>query len=354
MNVMLLTNRIVEYVFFFGVMGVVAYVLWTMLAPFLSALALASIIVVICYPVYEWLIPRMPKKSVSLAAFVASFFSFFVIVLPLVFVLSSLVNEAVAVYSTVGTGDAGFQQQIKNIENTVQRVIPSAEMNINEYLSQAASWAASNVGSIFAGTAATIFLFFIALIGSFFLFRDGREFTKQLVIISPLPDDQDELILKRLAESVRSIATGIVLIALIQGLLVTFGLWVVGFERAILWGTIASFGALIPGVGTTIVLVPSIIYLFATGSLAFGIGLTIYGATAVGLLDNIIGPYLMSRGNHLHPFIILLSVLGGISVFGPIGFIVGPVIVSLFKVLLELYSVHIADTDEEETVTLGT
>jgi predicted PurR-regulated permease PerM len=73
------------------------------------------------------------------------------------------------------------------------------------------------------------------------------------------------------------------------------------------------------------------------------IGLAIWGMLAVGLIDNLLGPYLMSRGNKLHPFLILISVLGGISVFGPIGFIVGPVLISLFMVLLELYSIHISD-----------
>jgi predicted PurR-regulated permease PerM len=73
------------------------------------------------------------------------------------------------------------------------------------------------------------------------------------------------------------------------------------------------------------------------------VGVGIWGAVAVGLIDNFLGPYLMSRGNSMHPFLILLAVLGGISAFGPIGFIVGPVLMSLFKVLLELYSVHISD-----------
>jgi predicted PurR-regulated permease PerM len=85
------------------------------------------------------------------------------------------------------------------------------------------------------------------------------------------------------------------------------------------------------------------VYLLFNGDFVPAIGLLIWGVLAVGLIDNLLGPYLMSRGNTLHPFLILLAVLGGISVFGPIGFIVGPVIVSLFMVLLELYSIHISD-----------
>lgn len=109
-------------------------------------------------------------------------------------------------------------------------------------------------------------------------------------------------------------------------------------------GSIASFGALIPSVGTSIIFVPAVLYLIFQGNIVFAVGLTIWGMLAVGLIDNLLGPYLMSRGNTLHPFLVLLSVLGGISLFGPIGFIIGPVVVSLLMVLLELYTLHISSS----------
>jgi predicted PurR-regulated permease PerM len=338
----MLMNRIVEYVFFFGFMGIVAYLVWTMLAPFISALALAAIIVTICYPLYLRLVKKMPKQNETLAALLATLLVVTVGMFPLIFIASSLVNEAVSIYSLASNGDVGFESSFNNLEATLQQYAPSLELNFVEYVKQATSWLAGNVGAIFAGTASTVFLFFIAMIGSFYLFRDGREFTKKLVVVSPLPDTEDELILKRLARAVRSVATGIVFMAIIQGLLTGFGFWVLGFERAILWGVIAAFGALIPGVGTTIVFIPAILYSVVTGSYLIAIALAVWGMLAVGLIDNLLGPYLMSRGGTMHPFIILLSVLGGISVFGPIGFIVGPVVTSLFMVLLELYTIHIS------------
>ena len=85
-----------------------------------------------------------------------------------------------------------------------------------------------------------------------------------------------------------------------------------------------------PGVGTTIVTAPAIVYLFFTGPPVNAIGLLIWSMLVVGLVDNLIGPYLISRGNNLHPFIILISVLGGISLIGPVGFVIGPVVVTLF------------------------
>jgi predicted PurR-regulated permease PerM len=339
----MLMNRIVEYVFFFGFMAIVGYLVWEMVTPFVSALALAAIIVTICYPLHVRIIKKTPWKNETLAALITTVLVLLIVIIPLFLIASALVNEAVSVYKIVNAEQIGFEDSLNSIEIMIQGYLPGFELNATEYLKQAASWLALNLGAIFAGTASTIFLFFISIIGSFYLFRDGQSFIKSLVRISPLPDSQDEVIMKRLARAVRSVATGTVLIALIQGTLTGLGMWIFGFERAILWGVIAAFGALIPSVGTTIVFVPAVVYLLFNGDFVPAIGLLIWGVLAVGLIDNLLGPYLMSRGNTLHPFLILLAVLGGISVFGPIGFIVGPVIVSLFMVLLELYSIHISD-----------
>lgn len=293
----------------------------------------------------------MPRQNESIGALVTTVLVLLIIILPLLFIISSLVNEAVSIYSIVDQGDIGIENSLYQIESKVGMVLPGFELNFTEYLTQAATWLSTKVGAIFAGTASTIFLFFIAMIGSFYLFRDGETFTKKLVVISPLPDEEDELILRRLAQAVRSVATGVVAIAMIQGTLTGIGLWIFGFERAVLWGFFAAFGALIPSVGTSIVFIPAIAYLLFTGAYVSAVGLAVWGMLAVGIIDNLLGPYLMSRGNKLHPFVILLSVLGGISVFGPIGFIVGPVVVSLFMVLLELYSIHISDIAEPENLT---
>lgn len=341
-------NRIVEYVFFFGFMAVVGYLVWEMVSPFVAALALSAIIVTICYPLHEQILRKIPRNNETVAALLTTVIVLTIVIIPLFFITSALVNEAVSVYKIVNSEQIGFEGSLYSFESTVKKFLPGFELNITAYVKQSASWLASNLGAIFAGTASTIFLFFIAIIGSFYLFRDGRILIRELVRISPLPDSQDELIVKRLGRAVRSVATGTVLIALIQGFLTGLGLWMFGFERAILWGVLAAFGALIPSVGTTVVFIPAILYLLVYGLYFKAIGVLIWGLLAVGLIDNLLGPYLMSRGNKMHPFLILLAVLGGISYFGPIGFIVGPVLVSLFVVLLELYSVHISDQSRKE------
>jgi predicted PurR-regulated permease PerM len=129
--------------------------------------------------------------------------------------------------------------------------------------------------------------------------------------------------------------------ALIQGTVATIGFLIFRVPHPFLWGALASMGALMPGVGTSIATIPASIYLFATGSTVQGVGMVLWAVLAVGLIDNFVGPYLIGKRSNMHPFIILIAVLGGINLFGPVGFIVGPVVVTLFIVLLEIYNQYI-------------
>lgn len=335
-------NRVVEYVFFFGLMGIVGYLLWLMFAPFIGALALSAVIVTICYPIYEWILKYVPRQNESVAALITTFVVVLVVVLPLAWLTSMLVSEAVSVYRVLDRDDFSFQEKLGDVEDLVETLIPGFQLDLREYLQQGAKWFASNLGAIFAGTASTVFSFFIALIGSFYFFRDGYRLTRSVIKASPLSDMDDALILARMVSAVRGVVTGTVLVAIIQGVSAAFGLYLFGFDRAVLLGTVVAITALVPGVGPSVVFAPAAGYLVFTGHYLPAGGLVLWWLLAVSIVDNILGPYLMSRSHPMHPFLVLLSVLGGLILFGPIGFIVGPVITSVFIVLLEIYSLHIA------------
>ena len=336
-------NRLVEYVFFFGFLGIVAFLVWRIFEPFINVMALSAIVVVICYPMYERILRFFGEKRKTLASLTTTAIALTVVGVPLSVLGSFIFQEATSIYRLLNS-NSGFsiQQAITHIETFVQKIVPEFTIDVASYLGQGAEFVTSNLTTIFTSTASSFLLFFIAVITTFYFFRDGRTFTKYLIEVSPLPDSDDTAILKRLSRSIRSVALGIVLVAIIQGTLTGIGLSLFGFERAILWGSIAAFGALIPAIGTSVVFVPSVIFLVATGSYTAAVGVALWAMLAVGFIDNLLGPYLMSRGATLHPLFILLAVLGGITLFGPIGFILGPVILSLFKVLLEIYATHIS------------
>ncbi len=336
-------GRIVEYVFFFVLLLGAGILVWQIMAPFATAVALSVIIVTICYPLYERMLKIAYKGNKSLAAAMATLVVVFIIVLPLVFLSSLFARELIAFYQTLGAGqELTIERYVSIFENSVKNYIPGFELNLTEQIRDSAEWLVGNIGAIFAGTVSTLLIIVISLFGSFYFFRDGREFLKMLIKISPLSDRDDEAIIHRLAMAVRSVATGVVLLALLQGTLAGIGFALFGIDQAVLWGAVTSLMAMIPGVGTFVVMAPAIIFLFLTSTTFNAVGLLIWGVVMVGMVDNLLGPHLMSRGNNLHPFIILLSVLGGISAFGPLGFIVGPVIITLFMALLEVYSQYLA------------
>ncbi len=342
-------NRVVEYVFFFVILVASGYMVWLVLSPFVSALALALIIVTICYPLYEKIESKVYKNNKSLAAGITTFIAVFLIILPLIFISTVFARELISFYETLGAGqELSIEKYVTSFEATVQNYIPEFSINLTEQLRQSAKWFVGNIGAIFAGTISTLFVIFISLIGSFYFFRDGKEFLRILIKVSPLPNKDDEIILSRLARAVRSVATGVLLVSLIQGTIAALGFTIFGIDRAVLWGAVGAILAMIPGIGTPTIMIPGILFLFFTGSPMAALGLLIWMVVSIVVIDNIIGPQLMSRGNNMHPFIILTAVLGGISTFGPIGFIVGPVIVTLFIVLLEIYNQYIVKEKKQK------
>lgn len=333
-------QKIVEYGFFFFLLAVSAYLTWGLVEPFAKTLALAAVLVSICYPLYERVLKKVPQGGGTAAALISVLIIALIVILPLAILGSLLLREASALYTifgSSGSGSAAFIEAFNRVESLVQQVVPSVSIDIAAIIRQGAQFFAEHIVSIFAGTASTVFLFFIGAIATFYFFRDGKQLTAYVIALSPLDNLKDTQILNRIARAVRGIAMGTVSVALIQGVLTAVGLALFGFDRAILWGCLAALGALVPGIGTSIVFVPAVIYLFVTGSTIAAILLMLWGVLAVGLIDNLLGPYMMSRGNNIHPFLILISVLGGIAAFGPLGFILGPVILSLFLTLLEIY-----------------
>ncbi len=336
-------NKVIEYVFFFLLLAASGYLVWQVLAPFVSALALSVIIVTVCYPLYEVIQRISYRNNKTIAATITTLVALFVIILPLVLISVVFVRELMSFYQTFGVGhEVSVENYILNIETTIKTYLPEFEFSLTEQIKQSAGWLAKNIGVIFAGTISTFFVIMISLIGSFYFFRDGKEFVKMIIKISPLPDREDEIIISRLAIALRSVVTGVVLLSIIQGVLAAIGFTIFGIDRAVLWGAVGAIISMLPGLGSMAVMIPGVAFLFFTGSVMNALGLGIWTIVMVVVVDNIIGPNLMNRGNNLHPFIVLLSVLGGVSTFGPLGFIVGPVIVTLFIVLLEVYNQYIA------------
>lgn len=294
--------------------------------PYLSPIVLAATFAVVFYPLYQRLLKYV--RSQNLAALIAVVCVVFVIGVPLAFFGGRIFQEALAVY------EAGAWRSLAQDKLTAYLPV---SIDVNSYIQRGLVWVLQHTGQV-VSRLATIFLYaFIGILALFYFFRDGEHIIKKLKILSPLQDRYDTSVIARLQGAINSVVRGALLIAIIQGILTGVGLALFGVPNAVLWGSIAVIAALIPYLGTAAVLTPAIVYLFVTNQVAGSIGLLIWGIVAVGLIDNFLGPRLVNRGIRLHPIVILLAVLGGLAFFGPLGYLLGPLTISLLFALLDIY-----------------
>ncbi len=314
--------------------------------PFLIPLALAGIFAVVLKPVYYFLL-RYMKGWRSTAALLTIFLGIALIFVPIFYFGFKIVIEAQQLLVSLSGSNGsvvlhtilGYTQQI------IDRYIPGSERfsavltsSIDGYTREALTWIVQNIGVLFSSIAQVLFKFFIFLIALYYLLRDGSHLKKILIHISPLMDKDDEVVFARLELAVKSVVNGNLSLALIQGILSGIGLTIFGVPNPILWGVAAGLSALVPGFGTSLVLLPATVFLFLFGPLWSALGLLLWAMFAVGLIDNLLGPRLVGRGANLHPLLVLLSVLGGIVLFGPSGLFLGPLSASLLIALLSIYS----------------
>lgn len=327
-----MNHKALSFYFLLAFLVVVFAVAFFIFKPFFSPIILAAVFAVAFQVPYKK-IREAVHGSASIAALITTLLILIVIVTPLIFLGTQMAAEAGYVYrSFTETGSAG------TIFDTLRGFLgDSMPFDIGMYMEEALGYLVDNVGIFVSGITkffVDIVLFVMAL---FYFLKDGNAFRRAFISLSPLLDEDDEEIAHMLARAINSIVTGRLLIAVIQGLLAIIGFLIFGIPNAILWGSVTAITALIPGIGTALTIAPAVVYLFLHGAHTLAAGLFIYGVFVVGLVDNIVGPRLIRRGVALHPFIILLSVLGGIAFFGPTGFVLGPLAISLLYTLLNAY-----------------
>lgn len=314
--------------------------------PFLIALIMAAVFAVVLNPVYEFIKSRM-RRWPSLAALLTVLATFMLVLLPLGAVGTQIGSEATNLYHSITEGDAQSRITVlvSQLESQLVSYVPSARgmtanlsENISEYSESGLRWILQNMGSAFSGIASFLVSFFVFTIALYYLLRDGAALKERLIELSPLKDSDDRSVVQRLETAVNSVIKGTISVALLQGFLAAIGFWLFGVPNSALWGTVATISALIPGVGTALVFIPALIYLAVTGGTGAAIGLGVWAAIVVGGVDNVVRPYLIGSGTRLHPLPVLLSVLGGIMFFGPVGIFLGPLSIALFFALLSIYS----------------
>lgn len=309
--------------------------------PFLYTLFLAIVFATVFAPIHRRVL-RLTKSRPSLAALVSTIIVLIVVIVPLTLLSVQIFQEATQLYTSLinSNGSSDLPHTINTVVDNINTLSPipiDFKVGLNQYSKQGLSWLLQNIGSLFTNVAKALIGVLIFLVALYYLFKDGDKLKHAVIVLSPLRDSYDETVFKRLGVAINSVVRGNLTVAVVQGVLTAVGFGFSGIPNMALWGTTAAIASLIPGFGTSLVIIPGVIYLLATGQVFFAVALLIWGMTAVGLIDNFLGPKLAEKGTRLHPFLILLSILGGIAFFGPLGFLLGPLTLSLLFALFEIY-----------------
>lgn len=331
--------------FFFILMAGASILLFLVFRPYLAGLVIAATFAVIFQPVYDFILRFVRLKT--LAALGTILITVVLVLIPLIIFGQQVSQEAYGLYQRLSSGSVSFPVTISFLEEKINSLIPEFSVDLTGYVKEFASFLFGNFGSIFAGTINVLANLFIGLLAYFYFLKDGRHFRDALIRLSPLPKEYDKIILERLDSTVNSVIKGTVIVAIIQGFVAGIGLTIFGVPNPALWASLAAITALIPGVGTSLVMVPSVIFLFLTGQDTSAIGLLFWAFFAVGLIDNFLGPKIIERGVKIHPLLILVSILGGVAYFGPFGFLFGPLTIAVFFALFDIYQLMIIPSNND-------
>jgi len=342
--------RKIEHQSFLLLLAAVSLAFAWVLHPFYGAVLWATVIAVIFEPLYRRLLTPLGGRR-GLAAALTVLIIIAIVILPLAMIATSLVQEASGLVTKIQSREYDFGSYLQKIFDALPAWATSLIERLNlQSLSTLKQWLASGLmkgGEVLAPQALSLGMnafefmigFGIMLYLLFFLLRDGEALVGRIKEAIPLHDHRKSALFTRFADVVRATVKGGILVALAQGTLGGIAFWFLGIHAALLWAALMAFLSLLPAIGAGLVWMPVAIYFLATGAIWQGIGLVLYGVLVIGLVDNVLRPFLVGKESKLPDYVVLISTLGGIEVFGLNGFVIGPLIAAMFMVSWEIFSV---------------
>ena len=326
--------QLIAFLILFACVGAVVALMWW---PFLNLLALAGIMAVLFWPVYQRFVRAF--KNQPMAALACIFIVLFIVMVPLYFMGQLLFNEVVGLYNQLRDTSAqtGAAQIINHLPPQFKELGQSFINDLGSKFSQVAGGAFQSLGAVLSNVAGFVLSFFLVFFTFYYLLRDGEKIKKYMGAILPLSEKHENILVEKISSAVNGVVKGSFLVALIQGVVGTAGYLIFGVPNPLLWGAFTVLAALVPTVGTSLAIIPAVLYLLATGHTGAAVGMAVWGALAVGMVDNLAGPKLVGSQTQIHPLLILFGILGGIKFFGFFGFLLGPIIMAVFVTLVDIY-----------------
>ncbi len=337
---------------FFCSLVLLLAIFWT----YVSSIVLALLITSVFFPMYLW-VKRHFKGRENSASLIMSLVVLLVLVIPVGWFVGTLSNEAFDFYNRAENAvslkqlqqtldsDSVWAQRAKKIgkmagveltPDTIEELSGSVGKTVGFFLYKQISSAASNLFSLLVH-------FFLMMMVIFYLFRDGMRLKDYLTQLIPVPEMQLEKIETKFHEMGKALIVGNGLCGIIQGILGGFGFFIFGLHSPFLWGTVIAFMAFLPVIGASVVFIPAAVILIIQGKFWLGISYLIYNTFYSTIIEYVIKPRLIGKGMQMNSFFVFIGIIGGINLFGIIGIVYGPLIITIFLTLAEIYRLEYKD-----------
>ena len=326
---------------FYGVVLLLAYLVYLIFEPFLEPLAWAAVLAVVFYPLHDHLQKRWGK---TWAATVDTLFVTAIVVIPAIFVASAFVRQGVEAGRSIQQGlSSGRFERLNDAWLWVQHRFPAenpADLAgmLRGWADRIASMAAARLGDVLRHVATALFDLGVMVFAMFYFFRDGEMVMQRLRAVLPFETFYRERMIREAHDLIFASVTSSLVAALVHALIGGITFHIAGIQSPLFWGVMMGFASLLPIVGSSIIWGPAAIWLIATSHVGRGIFVIAVCAGLVGLVDNVIRPWLISGRAQLGGLLIFISVLGGIAVFGILGVVLGPIIVASAASILDIYA----------------
>lgn len=337
-----------DKVFLFLVLGVSLAFVW-ILRPYAGAILWGTVLAIVFAPLNRHLRVQLRQRR-SVAAIVTLMVIVVLVLLPVALIVQSLIEEGTGVYARLQSGEldvnAWFRQVYAALPDWAVRLMERLRLTNLEAVQARLTGALTSAAQVLGTRALTlgqstfelVVALFVMLYLLFFLLRDGDVLSRRIRAAIPLQPGRQRNLAARFTTVIRATIKGNLVVALVQGALGWLIFLILGVGAPVLLGVLIAVLSLLPAVGAPVVWAPVAVYLFATGQIWQAVTLTVFGALVIGSADNILRPILVGKDTKLPDYVVLISTLGGIAVFGVNGFVIGPVIAALFVAVWEIFS----------------
>lgn len=346
--------RSLNVTFFFILLFSVGTVVFFIFQPFLTAIVAAAILAALFKGTYHRF-EKWFRGHRGWSAFLTCFLAIIIIITPIFVVLSLAINEANTLYRMLGE-ESTLEKVIDGGLSSVREIpymnvfFDMQTLNQKEILNDIKQFSQNALGLLqaaYQGITHFVFWVFVMFFTLFYFLIDGKRALRYLMQLSPLKNEHDALLIKKFVSISRATLKGTLVVGVIQGLLGGITFWIAGIPSPAIWGLIMVLFSIIPMVGTGIIWLPGGIIMLLFGDIWQGIFILSVGVGIISVIDNILRPKLVGKDTQMHPLLIFFATLGGISFFGLPGFVIGPIIMSLFMALGEIYSIEFKDQLKE-------